>query len=153
MQLAFLNTALPASVGAAADWLSAGSGRANDIKASSAAAANEGLYIIIEFSCPGNSGGFGHGPNPPAQLTSEGEHVERRPRLHLLQLRRGIDEPLVPGAAHPDQDRDVLLAIDAEGHRRRIDATAGVELPLLLQRLAVERQDFSRRLSGEHQIG
>src|SRR5882757_10259776 len=74
---------------------------------------------------------------PPAPATSEGEHVEHRARLHPLQLGCGIDEPLVPCTAEADQDRDILLAIDREGHRRRVDATAGVELPEFCQRLGV----------------
>src|SRR5215475_11796670 len=85
-------------------------------------------------------------------IALEREHVEHRSRLHPFQLRRGIDEPLVPGAALPDQDRNILLAVDREGHRRSVDAATRVELPELLQRLAVKCRHLARGLTGEHQI-
>src|SRR4029453_14802942 len=52
------------------------------------------------------------------QSASEREHVEHRARLNLLQFRRGLDEPLVPGAAEADQDDEKLLAVCLERHRR-----------------------------------
>src|ERR1700722_9225611 len=85
-------------------------------------------------------------------LPSEPEDVESRSWLHFLQLRRALDEPLVPGAAHADQNGDILLAIDREGHRRRAHAAAGVELPQTLQGLRIERVHRTRRVSGELQV-
>src|SRR6478609_11865394 len=73
--------------------------------------------------------------SPSVSGISEGEHVEHRSRLYLLQLRRCIDEPLVPGAAQADQNGDVLLAVDRKGHRRCVDAVASIELPEFLQGL------------------
>src|ERR1700677_86548 len=84
---------------------------------------------------------------------SEPEDIERRARLHALELGRGIDEPLVPCAAHSDEDRDILLAVDGECHRGRAHAAAGVEAPEFLERLAVERVDLARGFAGEDQIG
>src|SRR5512138_549813 len=83
---------------------------------------------------------------------SESEHVEHRSRLNLFQFRRRIDEPLVPGAAQPDQDGDVLLAIDRKGHGRCVDAATGVELPQLLQRFGIVRRHFAGWLAGEDKV-
>ena len=85
-------------------------------------------------------------------IFSEREYVQRRSRLHLFQLRRAVDEPLIPSAAHTDENRDILLTVDREGHRRRIDAAARIELPKTLQRLRVERVDLAGRFAGEHEI-
>src|SRR5277367_6870477 len=88
----------------------------------------------------------------PSLDVLQSEDVEHGARLHLLQLGRRVDEPLVPGAAQADEDRDILLAVYGERHRRRAHAAAGVEAPELLQRLAVEREHFSGRFAGEYQF-
>src|SRR5260221_591779 len=83
-------------------------------------------------------------PSARGCVMSESKHVKHRAGLNPLQLRSGIDEPLVPGAAQADQDRDVLLAVDREAHRRCIDAAAGLEFPALLQCFGVERHHLAR---------
>ena len=60
---------------------------------------------------------------------SECKHVEHRAGLNSLQLRGGIDEPLVPGAAQADQDGDVLFAIDRKRHRRSLNSRVQREAP------------------------
>src|ERR1700748_3362931 len=84
---------------------------------------------------------------------SEREYVEHRAGLNSLQLGRCIDEPLIPGATEANQDGDILFAVDREGHRWRIDASPGVEVPELLQCLGVERHDLARGLAREDQVG
>ena len=64
-----------------------------------------------------------------------------------------LDEPFVPGATQPHQNGDVLLAVDREGHRGRVDAGIGVKLPQLGERLGVERIDLAGWMAGEHKLG
>src|ERR1700730_3865443 len=157
-QLSRLNTALPASVGSevVADWPRAGHG-ADSAAATAAAAINaeieDILPDVIGFSCLRKADGSGRGPIRSYDVRSECKHVEHRAGLHPLQFRGGVDEPLVPGAAQADQDRDVLLAVDREAHRWCIDTSARVELPALLQCFGVKRHHFAGGLAREDQIG
>src|SRR5262249_41921979 len=50
-------------------------------------------------------------------------------------------EPRLARSTWPRRDRDVLLAADLEGHRRRGEARADIDLPELLQRRIVERRN------------
>src|SRR5260370_41788979 len=73
---------------------------------------------------------------PPAirySLLSQPEHEQHGLVAHLPDLRRL--RQLGPGRpARARQDRDVLLAVDLEAHRRRAEAGADVDLPELLKR-------------------
>src|SRR5262245_2942336 len=65
------------------------------------------------------------------QLSSQPEHEQHGLVALLLEL----GDELVLAArdrAQPRQDRDVLLAVDLERHRRRVEAGADVDLPELL---------------------
>ncbi len=70
----------------------------------------------------------------PSPLQSE--HEQHRLVAHLAKLRR-VDEPGPGVAAEPRQDGDVLLAAGLEGHRRRVDAGADIDLPQLLKAYVV----------------
>src|SRR5262245_59493464 len=70
--------------------------------------------------------------HPTRRRASEPEHKQHRLVALLLQLRR---ERMLADrdAAQAREDRDILLAIDLEGHRRCIEANADIDLPELLQ--------------------
>src|SRR5712691_7639646 len=59
-------------------------------------------------------------------------------------------------AAHPDaaagNDRDILLASDAVGHRRSGDRRAEAEAPRLLERLGIISGEFAGHMPGEQQV-
>src|SRR5215472_6562443 len=70
------------------------------------------------------------GPRLP--LPSQSEYELNRLVAHLAQF-RGVDEPGPRVAAEPGHDGDILPAAGLEGHRRRVDAGADVDLPQLLK--------------------
>src|SRR6516162_2273138 len=80
-------------------------------------------------------------PGPPLSggddsKASEAEHKQHRRVLHVFERRRFAQE--VPGLNVPaNQHRDILLAVDRIGHRRRRAERAGVETPQRLQCLIV----------------
>ena len=53
----------------------------------------------------------------------------------------------------PTRNGVVPFAIDRKGHRRCVDAAAGVELPEFLQRLGVKRHHFAGWLTAEDEVG
>src|SRR5262245_54002558 len=67
---------------------------------------------------------------------SEPEHVQHRGVALLAQFRR-VDEAVSGDRARTGHDRDILLAIDLEGHRRRREARADIDLPHLFERSVV----------------
>src|SRR5262245_42398423 len=67
---------------------------------------------------------------------SKPEHIQHHGVALLLELGR-VDELGLGGAARPRCDRDVLLAIDLEGHRGRREAGADIDLPHLLERRVI----------------
>src|SRR4051794_27867086 len=83
------------------------------------------------------------------QTSVDCKDKQRRTRANGFQFRRRIDKPFVPGTALPDQDRDILLPVRGEGHRRRIDATTGVETPQFLQGLGIEGSHLAVGLAVE----
>src|SRR5258707_15867142 len=73
---------------------------------------------------------------PDSRPPLQSEHEQHRLVAHLAKLRR-VDEPGPGVAAEPRQDGDVLLAAGLEGHRRRVDAGADIDLPHLLKAYVV----------------
>src|SRR5262252_7335597 len=65
---------------------------------------------------------------PDSRPPLQSEHEQHRLIAHLAKLRR-VDEPGPGVAAEPRQDGEVLLAAGLEGHRRRVDAGADIDLP------------------------
>src|SRR5579875_563931 len=86
------------------------------------------------------------------QRPSEAEHEKRRAWCDPLQIRRAVDEPLIPGAALADQDGDVFLAVDGKRDRRSADPAAGAEIIKFLQGLGIQGKEVAVRLAREHQI-
>src|SRR5260221_10286179 len=80
---------------------------------------------------------------------SQAEDEEHRARRHLLETLGRVDEPFVPGAAQTDEDGDILLAVDGEGHRRCGDAGLGGGIPEVIERLWVEAVDHARLIAGQ----
>src|SRR5262249_32715522 len=65
-------------------------------------------------------------------LRSEPEHEQHRLIALLLEFRR--EHMLVQcNPAQPGQDRDILPAVDLEGHWRRVESHPDVDPPELLQ--------------------
>src|ERR1700736_2839211 len=78
-----------------------------------------------------------------ASPPSEAEHCHER---------AGLIEPLAPDPdAGAGDDRDILLAADAVGHRRSRDRSAEVEAVHLLEGFSVIRSELSGHVSGEQQ--
>src|SRR5262245_35476199 len=92
---------------------------------------------------------FAH-PTRTNNSASEPEHKQHRLVALLLQFRR---ERVLANrdAAQAGEDRDILLAVDLEGHRRRVEADADIDLPDLLQRRVVIGDERSVREAGEDQ--
>ena len=77
------------------------------------------------------------------------EHEDHGRVGQMPHLRRARE--LVLGV--PEQaggNRDILLAVDRIGHRRRIEAGADIDLPQLLERLVVERHDRAVEQRRDH---
>ena len=69
-----------------------------------------------------------------------------RPAAHLRALARGV--PVQPA----DAGKHVTYCCPCGvRHRHRVDARAGLELPELSSGIGIERDEFARFLSGEHQ--
>src|SRR5436853_7934804 len=69
---------------------------------------------------------------------SECEHVKHGRVSLVLELRR-VDELGLGRSAWPRRDRNILLSANLEGHRRRREAGADVDLPELFERDIVKR--------------
>src|SRR5262245_60234179 len=83
-----------------------------------------------------------------ASKASQPKHEQHRVVTLFLEL--GREHVLADGdAAEPRQDCDVLLAAHLEGHRRRVEARADVDLPELLQRRVVKGSKRSIGETGE----
>src|SRR3979411_994547 len=65
---------------------------------------------------------------PPYGSLLKPEHEQHGLVAHFPQLRR-VRMPALGDWAEPRQDRDILLAVDLERHRRRVEAAADVDLP------------------------
>ncbi len=76
----------------------------------------------------------------PVVTPSQREHVQHRHVALVLELRR-VDQMALRIAARPGRDRQILLAVDLERHRRRREGGADIDLPELVQRGVVESRD------------
>src|SRR5262245_66517409 len=86
----------------------------------------------------------------PREPALQPEHEQYGLVALLLEL--GNEQMLAAGdRAQPREDRDVLLAVDLERHRRRIEAGADVDLPELLHRRVVVGDERSIGEAGEDQ--
>src|SRR5258708_13041443 len=81
--------------------------------------------------------------------TSQPEHVEHQRVALLLEFRR-VDETRPRDRARPRDDRDILLAVDLERHRRRGKARAHVDLPQLVERGVVILPDRPLQYPQQH---
>src|SRR6202521_5347142 len=68
----------------------------------------------------------------------------------LLEFRR-VDELGLGGSTWPRRDRQILLAVDLEGHRRRAKARADIDLPQFVERGVVERRNRAVQQPEEDQ--
>src|ERR1700674_1863102 len=67
----------------------------------------------------------------------------------LPELRR-IDEPPSGSRARSREDRDILLAVDLERHRRRGKTGADIDLPQLVERGVIERRNGAVQEREKH---
>src|SRR6266436_1337007 len=74
------------------------------------------------------------------RLTSQREHMQHDCIALLSEFRR-IDKPRSGCRARSRDDRDILLAIDFERHRRRGKARTDVDLPQFVERGVIERRN------------
>src|ERR1700751_5835476 len=79
---------------------------------------------------------------------SEREDVEHRRVALVLHLGR-VDELGARGIARTRRNCEILLAVDREGHGRRREAGAAIDLPELLQGRVVEGRHGPVYESGE----
>src|ERR1700730_7158079 len=86
----------------------------------------------------------------PANLRSQTEHIQHGGTALFVELRRG--EQLGPRCrARPRCDREVLLAVDLEGHRGRSEAGAYIDLPKLVERGVIKSRDGAIHHCDEHE--
>src|SRR5919106_505334 len=99
------------------------------------------LQHVIAFRFLPTTGSAGGRP----RANSRNRSVER-------EHEDGVAELIVELEVAAGGDRDVLLAVERERHRRRVDASTGLERPELLARCCVVGIEMAVALAREHQI-